>query len=65
MYMAKYVYDGAVSSRGILIANRWSSETHAVSKAKAISNLKYQFNSATKSPSNRPLTFHGEVKEVS
>ena len=41
--MAKYIYDGPVTSWGKCIANNWHGETIAESKKKAISNLGYQF----------------------
>lgn len=41
--MAKYVYDGPVTSFGRCIASKWHGETIAESERKAISNLEYQF----------------------
>ena len=40
----KYIYDGPVVEGSIEICKHWHGETTAPSKAKAISNLKYQFN---------------------
>lgn len=44
---SKFVYEGPVTSFGKLIANNWHGETWAVSEAKALSNLSYQFKTET------------------
>lgn len=41
--MDHYVYSGPVTEFGRCIANNWQGETYAPSKAKAKSNLIYQF----------------------
>ena len=40
----KYIYDGSVTEYGTEICRRWHGETTAPSLAKAVSNLKYQYN---------------------
>lgn len=44
--MSLYVYYGPVTEFGRCIANNWRGETYAPSKAKAKSNLIYQFKKA-------------------
>ena len=41
--MHLYSYDGPVLEFDRIIANRWQSQTYAVSEAKARANLAYQF----------------------
>lgn len=60
-----YKFTGAVTSHGILLASRWHGVTNAESKAKAKSNLEYQFKRlANRIPSSQ-ITLVGEIKEVS
>jgi len=44
---SKFVYDGPVTAFGQLLINKWHGETWAVSEAKALSNLSYQFKTET------------------
>lgn len=41
--MHLYSYEGPVSSFGHIISDCWKKNTQAVSKAKALSNLKYNY----------------------
>lgn len=41
--MDRYIYNGPVLNMNRIIKDKWSSETYAVSRKKAISNLSYQF----------------------
>lgn len=45
--MNKYRYEGPVTEFDLCICNRWVGETVASSKAKARSNLAYQFKKQT------------------
>ena len=51
--MAKYTYNGPVLIFGKLVSNRWSGETVAVSRKKALSNLSYQFKKVNNIADNR------------
>ena len=45
--MTLYSYDGPVLEFNKIIANRWQGQTHAISEAKARTNLAFQFKSET------------------
>lgn len=51
--MAKYTYNGPVLIFGKLVTNKWSGETVAVSRKKALSNLSYQFKKVNNITDNR------------
>ena len=38
-----YSFSGAVTKFGVIVCSHWEAETFAPTKAKATSNLKYQF----------------------
>lgn len=46
MGKSKFFYDGPVTSFGKLITDNWHGETWAVTEAKALSNLSYQYKSS-------------------
>lgn len=60
--MAKYVYDGPVTSWGKCIANRWHGETVAESEKKAISNLGYQFKTNNNMLPSANVGFPGDLR---
>ena len=60
--MAKYVYDGPVTSWGKCITNRWHGETIAESKKKAISNLGYQFKTKNNMLPSANVGFPGDLR---
>lgn len=62
--MGVYMYNGPVLYYDKVLANNWTGLTMADSKAKAISNLKYQFkNKANLSSGVGGITFSGSVVE--
>ena len=57
----KYSYKGAVYVFGSLVSTHWEASTWAVSEAKAVSNLKYQFRKHAGVVNSAPITFSGKV----
>lgn len=53
--MSKYTYTGYVTMFGREICRSWHGETFAPTKAKAVSNLKYQFRKAYGIAMNMPI----------
>lgn len=61
----KYVYNGPVLEFDRVVANQWKGETMAPSKAKAKSNLAYQFKKQNNRIPGTRITLPGDIKEVS
>lgn len=62
--MGLYTYNGPVLYYEKVIANNWRGETTAESKAKAISNLKYQFKNQVNLASGvGGISFSGSITE--
>jgi hypothetical protein len=61
VYMPRYVYAGPVMEFDICIANRWEACTYAPSKAKARSNLTYQFKKKYNRMPNAKITLPGNI----
>ena len=60
----RYSYNGRVTFFGKVIAEKWSGETEAESRAKAESNLKYQYKKEHKMLPGAKVDFEGEVVEI-
>lgn len=60
----KYSYTGPVVENGKVICEKWSGETIAPSKAKALSNLKWRFKKETNRGGNWKIEFPGKLNEV-
>ena len=60
----KYVYNGPVLEFDRVVANRWKGETMAPSKAKAKSNLAYQYKKQNNRIAGSRITLPGDIKEV-
>lgn len=61
----KYVYNGPVLEFDRVVSNQWKGETMAPSKAKAKSNLAYQFKKQNNRIPGTRITLPGDIKEVS
>lgn len=59
--MTLYEYDGPVLEFDRIIADRWQAQTYAVSKAKARSNLAYQFKRETGRVPRTRITLPGKI----
>lgn len=57
----KYTYKGAVYAFDNLIAVCWEASTWAISEAKAVSNLKYQFRRAAGIANYTPISLPGKL----
>jgi len=62
--MTKYRYEGPVTMFGRVISDKWQGETLANTKAKAKSNLIYQFKKAMKMLPSAKIELTGDVKAV-
>lgn len=61
--MKLYTYYGTVMEFDHIVAERWYGETIASSKAKARSNLAYQFKQQTNRTANTVIKLPGELLE--
>ena len=62
--MGLYTYSGPVLYYDKVLTNNWTAETYADSKARAISNLKYQFKNRANLMTNvGGIKLSGAVKE--
>ena len=61
----KYSYNGPVMEFDKLVANYWKGETMASSKAKAKSNLAYQYKKQNNRSTRAKVTLPGEIEMVS
>lgn len=59
--MNLYTYDGPVLEFNRIVANRWQAETHAVSEAKARTNLSFQFKRNTGRAPQSKITLPGKI----
>lgn len=59
--MALYSYDGPVLEFDRIVANRWQSQTVAVSEAKARTNLAFQFKQDTGRVPRTKITLPGKI----
>ena len=62
--MSTYMYIGPVMEFDRCIADRWVAYTTAVSKAKALSNLKYQFKKETNRVPGVKISLPGKLEVV-
>lgn len=62
--MAKYRYTGPVTSFGRVISEQWHGETTANTKAKAKSNLIFQFKKYAGVLPNAKIELVGDVEEA-
>ena len=62
--MQKYVYEGPVLEFERLLVDKWKAETIAPSRAKAISNLKYQFKKNNNRIAGARITLPGTLEMV-
>lgn len=62
--MKRYMYDGPVMEFSNCIAHKWTAETMAVSKKKALSNFMFQFKKQNNRTVNAKISLPGEIKEV-
>ena len=62
--MNQYEYDGPVMEFDRCVCNHWKASTHAVSEAKARSNLAYQFKKNHRKSPNAKITLPGKLKMV-
>lgn len=62
--MHKYRYKGPVTAFGKLILECWEGETCAVSKKKAINNLRYQFTKQCGRVPASNINFPGPIIEI-
>lgn len=58
----EYFYDGPVLEFGKIIANEWTSTTHAPTEKKARSNLAYQFKKQYGRAAATKITLPGKLK---
>ena len=59
--MTHFKYNGPVLNQFGLMSNRWQGETVALSREKAISNLKYQFRQKYKLANHVVLNLPNEL----
>lgn len=59
--MPKYSYDGPVMLHDTIVERRWVSETQAPSKAKARSNLTYQYKKKNGYEPFSAISLPGEI----
>lgn len=59
--MSKYIYNGPVMLFGRCIQDNWHAETMAVSKGKALSNFRYQFNKYYNHIPSTKIELPGEI----
>ena len=57
----QYTYMGPVYVFDRLVADRWTGSTWAVSKEKAITNLKYRFRKDNRIENYTPISMPGEL----
>lgn len=57
----QYTYEGAVYAFNDIVSYRWKASTWAVSKEKAIANLKYRFRKSAGMIQSIPITFSGKI----
>jgi hypothetical protein len=60
--MRKYLYKGAVYAWGSLVLINWSAVTCADSRAKALSNLKFQFRKMYNYANYVPICLSGDFE---
>ena len=59
-----YIYTGPVFLFDDCINRYWKAETIAVSKEKALSNLKYQYKKKAKLAVNSKISLPGKIKAI-
>ena len=57
----KYTYRGAVYVSGKLVTDSWEASTWAVSKARAVTNLKHRFRKRAGLVVHIPVVFSGTI----
>jgi hypothetical protein len=62
--MSLYTYSGPVTEFGRCIVNNWEGQTYAPSKAKAKSNLIYQFKKANNRLPQSKIELPGTITSV-
>ena len=62
--MIRYAYQGPVMVFDQCVNDNWKAETMAVSKAKALSNLKYRWKKENNRVSNCVVTLPGKLVAV-
>ena len=60
----KYSYNGPVEEFGRCIMRGWSAVTYAPSEKKALSNLKFQFNSEYHRAPSMRISLPGAIRKV-
>lgn len=61
----KYIYEGPVVDQfGFCIMSNWRGETYAPSKAKALSNLKYQYKNKFNRSVNTKIELTGKLHSI-
>ena len=61
--MNHYFYEGPVVGFNNVITEKWKGDTYAVSKKKAISNLRYQFKKQHGLVNNTRISLLSVIKE--
>lgn len=59
--MTRYFYDGPVKEFDVIVSNRWTGSTYAVSAEKARSNLIYQYKKARGKTASTKITLPGKL----
>ena len=62
--MPKYTYNGPVYEFDRLVVDRWSGETYAPTKARARTNLAYQFKKQSNRSPRTKISVPGELIEI-
>ena len=63
--MDLYIYEGPVSSFGILISEKWYGATRAISEKKARSNLAYQYKKKHNYTADAKIELTGKIVKMS
>lgn len=61
--MNRYVFRGRVYVQDVLSEDDWTAETFAVSGAKALSNIKYQYKKQNNYNMRTPVDLRGRLTE--